>query len=79
MKIARLGQLNQERAAVILDENSAVFVDHIIKDWNRSELENGALEKVSKLDFNSLTKVILKDFRFGSPDRKSTRLNSSHT
>lgn len=74
MKIARLGQLNQERAAVILDENSAVFVDHIIKDWNRVELENGALEKVSKLDFNSLAKVNLKDFRFGSPVARPTKV-----
>ena len=74
MKIARLGQLNQERAAVILDENSAVFVDHIIKDWNRAELENGALEKVSKLDFNSLAKVNLKDFRLGSPVARPTKV-----
>lgn len=74
MKIARLGQLNQERPAVILDSNSAVFVDHIIKDWNRTELENGALEKVSKLDLKSLDKVILKDFRFGSPVARPTKV-----
>lgn len=74
MKIARLGQLNQERPAVILDSSSAVFVDHIIKDWNRTELENGALEKVSKLDLKSLDKVNLKDFRFGSPVARPTKV-----
>ena len=62
MKIARLGQLNQERPAIILDSEKAVFVDHIIKDWNRAELENGALEKISKLNLTALDKVDLKDF-----------------
>lgn len=74
MKIARLGQLNQERPAIILDSEKAVFVDHIIKDWNRTELENGALEKISKLNLTALDKVDLKDFRLGSPIARPTKV-----
>ncbi|NBV95669.1 MAG: FAA hydrolase family protein, partial [Actinobacteria bacterium] len=74
MKIARLGQLNQERPAIILDSEKAVFVDHIIKDWNRTELENGALEKISKLNLTALDKVALKDFRLGSPIARPTKV-----
>ena len=52
MKIARLGEFGKEKPAVIVNESEAVFVDDVISDWNRTELEK---------------------------DRKSTRLNSSHS
>ena len=49
MKIARLGDFGKEKPAVIVSETQAVFVDDVISDWNRTELENGALEKVLKI------------------------------
>ncbi|MFZ9228083.1 MAG: fumarylacetoacetate hydrolase family protein, partial [Candidatus Nanopelagicales bacterium] len=73
MKIARLGAFGQEKPAVIVSETQAVFVDDVISDWNRTELENGALEKVSKIDLASKHKVNLSDFRLGSPVARPTK------
>ncbi len=44
MKIARLGALHNEKPAVVVSETEAVFVDDLISDWNRTELENGGLK-----------------------------------
>ncbi|MFM1825952.1 MAG: hypothetical protein RLZZ37_587 [Actinomycetota bacterium] len=73
MKIARLGEFGKEKPAVIVSETQAVFVDDVISDWNRTELESGALEKVSKIDLTSKEKVNLSDFRLGSPVARPTK------
>ena len=73
MKIARLGAFGQEKPAVIVSETQAVFVDDVISDWNRTELENGALEKISKIDLARKQKVNLSDFRLGSPVARPTK------
>ena len=39
MKIARFGKIGSERPAVMISDNKAVYVDSLIKDWNRDELE----------------------------------------
>jgi 2-keto-4-pentenoate hydratase/2-oxohepta-3-ene-1,7-dioic acid hydratase in catechol pathway len=51
----------------------AVFVDDVIADWNRVELENGALEKVTKLDLSARPKVKISDYRLGSPVARPTK------
>ena len=73
MKIARLGEFGKEKPAVIVNESEAVFVDDVISDWNRTELENGALDKVKKLDLSSRPKVKLADYRLGSPVARPTK------
>lgn len=73
MKIARLGEFGKEKPAVVISETQAVFVDDLISDWNRTELENGALEKVKKIDLASKSKVNLADFRIGSPVARPTK------
>lgn len=73
MKIARLGEFGKEKPAVVVSETQAVFVDDVISDWNRTELENGALEKIQKLDLDKKTKVNLSDFRLGSPVARPTK------
>ena len=73
MKIARLGEFGKEKPAVIVNESEAVFVDHVISDWNRTELENGAFEKVKKLDLSGRPKVKFADFRLGSPVARPTK------
>ncbi|MFZ9802955.1 MAG: FAA hydrolase family protein, partial [Candidatus Nanopelagicales bacterium] len=73
MKIARLGEFGKEKPAVIVSDTQAVFVDDVISDWNRTELESGALEKVSKIDLTSKEKVNLSDFRLGSPVARPTK------
>ncbi|MEN9736437.1 MAG: hypothetical protein RL129_1148 [Actinomycetota bacterium] len=73
MKIARLGEFGKEKPAVIVSESEAVFVDDVISDWNRTELENGGLEKVKKLDLSARPKVKFADYRLGSPVARPTK------
>ncbi len=73
MKIARLGEFGKEKPAVVVSDTQAVLVDDVISDWNRTELENGALEKVKNLDLDKKTKVNLSDFRLGSPVARPTK------
>jgi len=67
MRIARLGPINQEKPAVIVSDTEAVFIDDVISDFNRIELENSAISKVEKLDLSTRPKVKISDFRIGSP------------
>jgi len=63
MKIARFGAIGSERPAVMLNQSQAIYVDHLIKDWNRSELEAGAFEKVKSADLSSQTPFDIKGLR----------------
>jgi len=62
MRIARLGLLNKEKPAVLVSDTEAVFVDDLVADFNRTELENGAIAKDTKSRFNSAKQG--KDRRF---------------
>ncbi|CAB4785972.1 unannotated protein [freshwater metagenome] len=73
MRIARLGEFEKERAAVIISDTEAVFVDDVIGDWNRVALENGAVEKVKALDLSSRPRVKFADYRLGSPVARPTK------
>jgi 2-keto-4-pentenoate hydratase/2-oxohepta-3-ene-1,7-dioic acid hydratase in catechol pathway len=74
MKIARFGQLGSERPAVMVNQTQAVYVDHLIKDWNRDELVAGALEKVKAADISSLAPFDIAGLRIGSPVARPTKL-----
>lgn len=74
MRIARLGSINQEKPAVIVSDTEAVFVDDVISDFNRIELENSAISKVEKIDLSSRPKVKISDFRIGSPVARPTKV-----
>ena len=74
MKIARFGAIGSERPAVMLNQSQAIYVDHLIKDWNRSELEAGALEKVKSADLSSQTPFDIAGFRIASPVARPTKL-----
>ena len=73
MRIARLGEFNREKPAVVVSETEAVFIDDVIADWNRVELEAGAYEKVAKLDLSSRPRVKISDYRLGSPVARPTK------
>ena len=73
MRISRIGALGKERAAVISGE-SVIFVDSIITDWSRSELENGALNKVAAADFSALATEPLGKSRIGAPIHNPTKV-----
>jgi len=74
MKIARFGQVGSERPAVMVSQTQAVYVDHLIKDWNRPELEAGALDKVKAADLSSQTPFDIAGLRIASPVARPTKL-----
>ncbi|MFZ9840777.1 MAG: fumarylacetoacetate hydrolase family protein [Candidatus Nanopelagicales bacterium] len=74
MRIMRLGEYLAERPAVQVSETEAVFVDHIIKDWNRESLAAGALTSVASVDLSGQPRVKIADFRIGSPMARPTKL-----
>jgi 2-keto-4-pentenoate hydratase/2-oxohepta-3-ene-1,7-dioic acid hydratase in catechol pathway len=74
MKIARFGAIGSERPAVMLNQSQAIYVDHLIKDWNRSELEAGAFEKVKSADLSSQTAFDIAGLRIASPVARPTKL-----
>ena len=73
MRIARVGEVGKERAAVISGQN-VIFVDSVISDWSRSELENGALKKVAAADLSSLPSEVLGKSRIGAPIFNPTKV-----
>jgi 2-keto-4-pentenoate hydratase/2-oxohepta-3-ene-1,7-dioic acid hydratase in catechol pathway len=73
MKIARVGGAGAERPAIILGDR-AVFVDSLIKDWDRVSLENGALDQVARADHSSLPHAPLSSLRIGAPVARPTKI-----
>lgn len=73
MRIARIGALGQERPAV-LSGQSAIFVDSIISDWNRHELENGALQKIVCANLSNLPSEPFGKNRIGAPIQNPTKV-----
>lgn len=73
MRIARIGTVGKERAAVISGQK-VIFVDSIISDWSRSELESGALQKVARADLSSLPTESLGASRVGAPIYNPTKV-----
>ena len=74
MRIARLGQIYKEKPAVLISNTEAVFVDDLISDFNRVELENGGLAKIQKADLSNRAKVKIADYRIGSPVARPTKV-----
>ena len=74
MRIARFGKFGSERPAVMISDSQAVYVDHLIKDWNRDELEAGAYAKVKSADLTTLTPFATSGLRIGSPVARPTKL-----
>jgi 2-keto-4-pentenoate hydratase/2-oxohepta-3-ene-1,7-dioic acid hydratase in catechol pathway len=73
VRIARIGALGQERPAV-LSGQSAIFVDSIISDWNRHELENGALQKIVRANLSNLPSEPFGKNRIGAPIQNPTKV-----
>jgi 2-keto-4-pentenoate hydratase/2-oxohepta-3-ene-1,7-dioic acid hydratase in catechol pathway len=73
MKIARIGERGSERPAVI-DGDEAIFVDTLIKDWDRDSLEAGGYLRVANADLNSLPRTPLAGLRYGAVINKPTKI-----
>jgi len=73
MRIARIGAIGSERPVVIEGEE-AIFVDTLIKDWSREELENGAFDRISNANLSTLPRTSVNGHRFGSPINRPTKV-----
>ena len=73
MRIARIGQPGSERPVVIQGE-SAIYVDSLISDWDRTSLEAGALNTVARANLSALASTPLAGIRYGSPISKPTKV-----
>jgi len=73
MRIARIGAIGAERP-VVIEDNEAIFVDSLIKDWNRDELEAGAIDRIKRTKLSSLPRVLLDGQRYGSPVSRPTKV-----
>lgn len=73
MKIARIGEPGKERPALI-ENSDVIYLDSVIGDWSRPELESGALEKVARCDKSLLPREILGKARIGSPIKNPTKV-----
>jgi 2-keto-4-pentenoate hydratase/2-oxohepta-3-ene-1,7-dioic acid hydratase in catechol pathway len=58
----------------MISDSKGVYVDSLIKDWNRDELEAGALKKVRSADFSLLESFDIAGMRIGSPVARPTKL-----
>ena len=74
MKIARFGNVGSERPAVMINDKQAVYVNHLIKDWNRDELEAGAYSTVKSADLSSQPPFDIAGLRIASPVARPTKL-----
>ena len=74
MRIARFGALGSERPAVITGANSAVWVDHLVDDWNRQTLSEGGYERVRDANLSRLKSFGFEGLRIGSPVARPTKL-----
>jgi 2-keto-4-pentenoate hydratase/2-oxohepta-3-ene-1,7-dioic acid hydratase in catechol pathway len=73
VRIARIGAIGSERP-VVIEGNEAIFVDTLIGDWSRQELENGAFDRVKKADLSTLPRISASGPRFGSPIHRPTKV-----
>jgi len=53
---------------------SVIYVDSIISDWSRIELENGAFKKVAQADLSALPTEPLGNNRIGAPIHNPTKV-----
>ena len=73
MRIARIGAIGSERPVVIEGEE-AIFVDTLIKDWSREDLENGAFDRVKNANLSTLPRTSVNAHRYGSPINRPTKV-----
>jgi 2-keto-4-pentenoate hydratase/2-oxohepta-3-ene-1,7-dioic acid hydratase in catechol pathway len=73
MRIARIGEVGKERPAVI-QGSQVIFVDSIISDWTRTELEKQGLERVSAADLSGFPRENYGVSRIGAPIKNPTKV-----
>jgi len=67
MRIARLGPVGAEKPAVLIDDAKAVFVDHLVADFDRASIASGEISRITYQDLAGRPQVDLDEFRVGAP------------
>jgi 2-keto-4-pentenoate hydratase/2-oxohepta-3-ene-1,7-dioic acid hydratase (catechol pathway) len=73
MRIARIGDVGKERPAVV-EGAMAIYVDSIISDWSRDELERDGLARVSAADLSTLPREEFGSRRIAAPIKNPTKV-----
>lgn len=73
MRIARIGSVGEE-IPVLLDGANYLSLEGVIDDWSRDALEEGALQKVLKIEKDKLPKIPKDDVRVGAPISRPTKI-----
>jgi len=73
LRIARIGAPGKERPAVV-NGTEVIFVDSIISDWSRPDLEAGAFDRVAKSSLSTLPREPLGKSRIGAPIKNPTKV-----
>jgi 2-keto-4-pentenoate hydratase/2-oxohepta-3-ene-1,7-dioic acid hydratase in catechol pathway len=73
LRIARVGEVGKERP-VLVQGDKAYFLDSIIADWTRAELEADALDRVTSADLSKLPSETFGATRIGAPIKNPTKV-----
>jgi len=73
MRIARVGDVGRERPVRVYGDK-VYFVDSIITDWTRFELETDALKRVANADLSKLPSEPFGTCRIGAPVKNPTKV-----
>ena len=73
MRIARIGAVGSERP-VVIEADEAIFVDSLIKDWSREELENGAFDRIKASNLSKLPRTSVNGYRIGPVINRPTKV-----
>ena len=73
MRIARVGNVGEEKPAVATDVEY-ILVDSLISDWSRESLEAGAIERVAAADLTKLPRINKGSIRIGPPIDRPTKV-----
>tara|TARA_B110000503_G_scaffold72049_1_gene111564 strand:- start:4411 stop:5271 length:861 start_codon:yes stop_codon:yes gene_type:complete len=74
VRIASVGNIGEERLAIMPTESTAIFVDDVVPELSRKTLSEGALDVLRSLDLSTRPVLELSNERLGSPIARPTKI-----
>jgi 2-keto-4-pentenoate hydratase/2-oxohepta-3-ene-1,7-dioic acid hydratase in catechol pathway len=69
-----VGNIGEERLAIMPTESTAIFVDDVVPELSRKTLSEGALDVLRSLDLSTRPVLELSNERLGSPLARPTKI-----